>query len=192
MAVSAMRRAPSLSSFRPGSSARLRGDAALARILRVACRAEARRRRAKDGGPDRDRTGDLLNAIQARSQLRYRPTFIGGRTPDPSIPRTKTVQAAPRGESRVRVAPLARKLGPLVPGAIQFSPSGRHAGMEVQRLEGRLNCWVVQPVGLCGADARATATQSAGGPPPPGSGRRRASSPWACRASAPIERATGC
>src|SRR5215472_3121086 len=25
-------------------------------------------------GPDRDRTGDLLNAIQARSQLRYRPT----------------------------------------------------------------------------------------------------------------------
>src|SRR6266566_2606508 len=30
--------------------------------------------RAKDGGPDQDRTGDLLNAIQARSQLRYRPT----------------------------------------------------------------------------------------------------------------------
>ena len=29
--------------------------------------------RAKAGGPDRDRTGDLLNAIQARSQLRYRP-----------------------------------------------------------------------------------------------------------------------
>ena len=28
----------------------------------------------KAGGPDRDRTGDLLNAIQARSQLRYRPT----------------------------------------------------------------------------------------------------------------------
>ena len=27
----------------------------------------------KNGGPDRDRTGDLLNAIQARSQLRYRP-----------------------------------------------------------------------------------------------------------------------
>jgi hypothetical protein len=27
----------------------------------------------KSGGPDRDRTGDLLNAIQARSQLRYRP-----------------------------------------------------------------------------------------------------------------------
>jgi hypothetical protein len=26
------------------------------------------------GGPDQDRTGDLLNAIQARSQLRYRPT----------------------------------------------------------------------------------------------------------------------
>ena len=28
------------------------------------------------GGPDRDRTGDLLNAIQARSQLRYRPLFL--------------------------------------------------------------------------------------------------------------------
>src|SRR5882724_5170349 len=32
-------------------------------------------RRAKDGGPDRDRTGDLMNAIHARSQLRYWPTF---------------------------------------------------------------------------------------------------------------------
>ena len=27
------------------------------------------------GGPDRDRTGDLMNAIHARSQLRYRPTL---------------------------------------------------------------------------------------------------------------------
>src|SRR5207247_7512927 len=27
------------------------------------------------GGPDRDRTGDLMNAIHARSQLRYWPTF---------------------------------------------------------------------------------------------------------------------
>ena len=32
--------------------------------------------RAKGGGPDRDRTGDLLNAIQARSQLRYRPVLL--------------------------------------------------------------------------------------------------------------------
>ena len=30
-----------------------------------------------DGGPDRDRTGDLLNAIQARSQLRHWPTLVG-------------------------------------------------------------------------------------------------------------------
>jgi hypothetical protein len=30
-----------------------------------------------DGGPDRDRTGDLMNAIHARSQLRYWPTFWG-------------------------------------------------------------------------------------------------------------------
>jgi hypothetical protein len=31
---------------------------------------------AEVGGPDRDRTGDLLNAIQARSQLRYRPISV--------------------------------------------------------------------------------------------------------------------
>ena len=36
--------------------------------------------RAKDGGPDRDRTGDLMNAIHARSQLRYRPTLGERRT----------------------------------------------------------------------------------------------------------------
>ena len=35
--------------------------------------AEDRAMEMKGGGPDRDRTGDLLNAIQARSQLRYRP-----------------------------------------------------------------------------------------------------------------------
>ena len=29
----------------------------------------------KVGGPDRDRTGDLMNAIHARSQLRYWPTL---------------------------------------------------------------------------------------------------------------------
>jgi hypothetical protein len=28
------------------------------------------------GGPDRDRTGDLLNAIQARSQLRHGPVYL--------------------------------------------------------------------------------------------------------------------
>src|SRR5437870_371617 len=37
-------------------------------------------RRAKGGGPDRDRTGDLMNAIHARSQLRYWPTRGGERT----------------------------------------------------------------------------------------------------------------
>jgi hypothetical protein len=26
------------------------------------------------GGPDRDRTGDLFHAMEARSQLRHRPT----------------------------------------------------------------------------------------------------------------------
>src|SRR5687767_9485914 len=29
-----------------------------------------------NGGPDRDRTGDLMNAIHARSQLRYWPTQV--------------------------------------------------------------------------------------------------------------------
>ena len=28
------------------------------------------------GGPDRDRTGDLFHAMEARSQLRHRPTPI--------------------------------------------------------------------------------------------------------------------
>ena len=32
------------------------------------------------GGPDRDRTDDLFHAMEARSQLRHRPT-IGGATP---------------------------------------------------------------------------------------------------------------
>src|ERR1700745_1325446 len=29
----------------------------------------------KDGGPDRDRTDDLFHAMEARSQLRHRPTM---------------------------------------------------------------------------------------------------------------------
>ena len=32
----------------------------------------------RSGGPDRDRTGDLLNAIQARSQLRHGPVYVVG------------------------------------------------------------------------------------------------------------------
>ena len=30
------------------------------------------------GGPDRDRTDDLFHAMEARSQLRHRPTLWGG------------------------------------------------------------------------------------------------------------------
>ena len=40
---------------------------------------EALEFRAKGGGADRDRTDDLLNAIQALSQLSYSPTI--GRNP---------------------------------------------------------------------------------------------------------------
>jgi LPXTG-motif cell wall-anchored protein len=32
----------------------------------------------KDGGPGRDRTDDLFHAMEARSQLRHRPTLEGG------------------------------------------------------------------------------------------------------------------
>ncbi len=30
------------------------------------------------GGPDRDRTDDLFHAMEARSQLRHRPTLLAG------------------------------------------------------------------------------------------------------------------
>ena len=33
------------------------------------------------GGPDRDRTDDLFHAMEARSQLRHRPTCCGDATP---------------------------------------------------------------------------------------------------------------
>ncbi len=32
------------------------------------------------GGPDRDRTDDLFHAMEARSQLRHRPTGFGDAT----------------------------------------------------------------------------------------------------------------
>ena len=51
----------------------------------------------KDGGPDRDRTGDLLNAIQARSQLRYRPIFAGCRA---------LIVTRRAGEERARRVPV--------------------------------------------------------------------------------------
>ena len=33
------------------------------------------------GGPDRDRTDDLFHAMEARSQLRHRPTYSGLQLP---------------------------------------------------------------------------------------------------------------
>jgi hypothetical protein len=33
------------------------------------------------GGPDRDRTDDLFHAMEARSQLRHRPTLRGSNSP---------------------------------------------------------------------------------------------------------------
>ena len=47
------------------------------------------------GGPDRDRTGDLLNAIQARSQLRYRPTNRQRSIPHPADESQPTSRPSP-------------------------------------------------------------------------------------------------
>ena len=84
--------------------------------------------RAKGGGPDRDRTGDLLNAIQARSQLRYRPTrrgtFDGSARPVARQPdagrRIQTLAVRPRlysgssrGRCRDRSKALVRQRQPL-------------------------------------------------------------------------------
>ena len=46
------------------------------KLASPACEPELAKR-AKAGGPDRDRTGDLVNAIHARSQLRHWPTLGG-------------------------------------------------------------------------------------------------------------------
>jgi hypothetical protein len=49
----------------------------------------------KDGGPGRDRTDDLFHAMEARSQLRHRPTYLGFsylgrvRIPHSELDRTK-------------------------------------------------------------------------------------------------------
>jgi hypothetical protein len=67
------------------------------------------------GGPDRDRTGDLVNAIHARSQLRYWPTLACGRTlivPCRSAPikaAGRTVVRSPRANRR---RPAHRDLQP--------------------------------------------------------------------------------
>jgi CheY-like chemotaxis protein len=52
------------------------GDAHILRAVKAGAQGYLPEGRAKVGGPDRDRTGDLLNAIQARSQLRYRPSLV--------------------------------------------------------------------------------------------------------------------
>ena len=63
---------------RPPSRRGLTPNAAMVDTLRAKggspAVARSHIRRAKVGGPDRDRTGDLMNAIHARSQLRYWPT----------------------------------------------------------------------------------------------------------------------
>ena len=64
------------------------------------------------GGPDRDRTGDLINAIDARSQLRYRPpreAAIVSRSGAPDQPHERA-----RGPRRGR-RPCAWRRVPSVP-----------------------------------------------------------------------------
>src|SRR4030095_1344725 len=118
----------------------------------------------KVGGPDRDRTGDLLNAIQARSQLRYRPT-LGG------MLETFILALGSRGSKGS--VPVNRT-------STQLCPKDRHAGSAVQTLGASPRWQAQQPAEMSGGDARAKATQPAGGPPPLGSGRRRASWRSAC------------
>jgi hypothetical protein len=50
------------------------------------------------GGPDRDRTDDLFHAMEARSQLRHRPTK--GRTSFILLEHAKYVKHPPRGNRR--------------------------------------------------------------------------------------------
>ena len=47
------------------------------------------------GGPDRDRTDDLFHAMEARSQLRHRPTK--GRTSFILLEHAKSVKRSARG-----------------------------------------------------------------------------------------------
>ena len=92
---------------------------AAARIVHPLCRAEAipllggsgkncspcvQEGPGEDGGPDGSRTRDLLNAIQARSQLRYRP-ILGG-TNFHSNARNWP------GQSRCRRSPMSSAGGP--------------------------------------------------------------------------------
>ena len=50
------------------------------------------------GGPDRDRTGDLFHAMEARSQLRHRPTFL----------RDATLLLCPLGSNSSNIRPYSR------------------------------------------------------------------------------------
>ena len=47
------------------------------------------------GGPDRDRTDDLFHAMEARSQLRHRPTCCGDATLLLSLLRLDSSMSAP-------------------------------------------------------------------------------------------------
>ena len=79
----------------------------------------------KVGGPDRDRTGDLLNAIQARSQLRYRPTFRGRTNPDCN---TQSACHGPRPAGDARAAQtLDRRRTCADDGAARAASRARHA-----------------------------------------------------------------
>jgi hypothetical protein len=50
----------------------------------------------KNGGPGRDRTDDLFHAMEARSQLRHRPTVVPHHSRRPgSIRQTKGVAGRP-------------------------------------------------------------------------------------------------
>ena len=104
-------------------------------------RAEARRRRAKDGGPDRDRTGDLLNAIQARSQLRYRPPREEGYRNPRRVTQATAVIAGARSPGNACMGGIprfARNLVPLTWGGGRLRRPGRDQRQPVGQLARRI------------------------------------------------------
>ncbi len=84
----------------------------------------------KGGGPDRDRTGDLMNAIHARSQLRYWPTRgvrnldsspYAGKRRDPNLSRGPVDNNGSEGKHEDRFP-----VGPLVSSSSDSRPKNDH------------------------------------------------------------------
>src|SRR5829696_3113567 len=89
----------------------------------------------KDGGPDRDRTGDLMNAIHARSQLRYWPT----RDETPIVARAALAGKAGRRFTLVERPDTLRRLQQLHRVALTYAPVAFDARVQRQTAVESLN-----------------------------------------------------